>query len=91
MIETGKLYRLNRGNQNQSVGLVIKGLTASVQVFGSTIKPTQLSDMTDCTDAEILTEGTWSFTMLPEYVSVSGTADRIDIVNMSYKDLNITF
>ena len=53
--------------------------------------PTQLSDMADCTDAETLDAGTWSFEMLPEYLVVTGTADRVDNIGMSYEDLNTTF
>ena len=34
-MEVDKLYIVNRGNQNQSVGLIIKGGTSSVQVFGT--------------------------------------------------------
>ena len=89
-MEVGVLYRLTRGNQNQSVGLIIKGATASVQVFGSQSKPTSLSDMEDCTDSIILDSGTWTFYMLPEYIYFDGTADSIELLGMGYEALNVT-
>ena len=77
-MEVGKLYIVNRGNQNQSVGLIIKGGTSSVQVFGSQAKPSSLSDMVDLTDSETLGEGSHSFTMLPKFVYFTGTTDSIE-------------
>jgi len=90
-MEVDKVYRLKRGNQAQTVGLIIKGETASVQVLGSQAKPSQLTDMEDCTDGAVLDNGSWSFSMLPEYVYFSGTADSIEIIGMSVEDLKITF
>lgn len=90
-MEVAKLYRLNRGNQNQNVALVVKGEDASVQVYGSQSRPTQLSDMEDCTDSVILDNGFWPFSMLPEYVYFTGAADSIEILGMSYEDLNTSF
>ena len=75
-----KLYRLGRGNQTQKVGLIVKGAAASVQVLGSQAKPSVITDMEDCTDSILLTNGTWAFEMLPEYVYFEGTADSIEIV-----------
>ena len=84
----GKLYKLKRGNQSQQVGFVIKGLTASVQLLGSTSIPADTSEMEDCTDGETLTNGTWQFGMLPEYIAFVGAGtDSIDILGMSYDDL----
>lgn len=88
-MDTGTLYKLNRGNQNQTIGLIIKGATASVQVFGSQSKPTSLSDMEDMA-GRVLESGAWTFRMLPEHIYLEGTADSIDIVNMSATDLKIS-
>ena len=90
-METGKLYRLKRGNQNQTVGLIVKGAAASVQVYGSQALPAALADMEDCTDGEVLAAGTFSFFTLPEYVYFDGTADSVEIVDRSFEDLNISF
>jgi hypothetical protein len=86
-MDVGKLYRLQRGNQTATVGLIIKGAAASIQIFGSARKPASVSDMVDCTDSEILNEGSWGFSMLPEYITLTGVADSIDIVGMSFTDL----
>lgn len=84
-----KVYRTRRGNQNQTAGLIITGDTASIQVYGSTRRPSTLDDMVDLTDSDVLDEGAWPFAMLPEYIAFKGTADQIDVVNMSAKDQNI--
>lgn len=89
-MEVDKLYKLNRGNQNQTVGLIVNGVGATINVLGSSVMPTSLSDLSDCANGTILTEGTHTFSVLPEYVYFSGTADRIDIVGMNYVDTLIT-
>lgn len=91
-MEVEKVYQLNRGNQNQLVGLIIKGATASVQVFGSQSPPAALADMEDCTDSVVMDNGTWTFAMLPEYIYFTGTADDIQILGMGApKELDIEF
>ena len=86
-MDVGRLYRLQRGNQTETIGLIIKGAAASIQIYGSARKPANVSDMVDCTDAEILDEGSWGFALLPEYITFVGTADYIDIVGRSFTDL----
>lgn len=83
----GILYKTSRGNQDKSVGLIVKGATASIQVLGSQSNPDNTSDMVDCTDAELLDEGTWTFSMFPEYIYFLGTADSIEIIGMSIKEV----
>lgn len=90
-MDTGRLYRLKRGNQTQTVGIIIKGATSSVTIYGSQSKPTALTDMVDCTDSTPLTLGAWPFSILPEYIAFDGTLDvanTIEIVGMSYEDLS---
>ena len=89
-MKVSNLYRIKRGNQNQTIGLIVNGSSASIQILGSSAKPTALSEMVDLTDSETLSEGSYSFSMLPEYVYFSGTADRVDIVNASSEDLSTT-
>lgn len=86
---TDELYKLNRGNQDQSVGVIIKGLNASINVLGSNSKPKALADLEDCA-GEVLERGCHTFTMLPEYVYFVGSADSIEILGMSITELNIT-
>lgn len=90
-MDVSKLYRLKRGNQSQEVGLIVKGALASFKCWGSQSKPESTDDMVDCTDGILLTEGSWTFDMLPEYVYFEGTADSIEIIGMSFDDLNTTF
>ena len=90
-MEANTLYKLTRGNQNQTVGLIIKGATANIQVYGSQSIPLQLSDMEDATDAVVLDNGSWAFSMLPEYVYFLGTADSIEMLGMNFENLNTTF
>ena len=87
-MEAGKLYRLKRGNQTQAVGFIVKGVAASLQILGSQSKPALVADMVDCTDSELLTEGTWSFSMLPEYITFVGGSDDIQIIGMGYEELS---
>lgn len=93
-MEVNKLYKLERGNQNQTVGLIVNGAGASVEVYCSAVCPTALSDMHLAHDPEVnatLDAGPWSFSTLPEYVYIVGTADSINIVDRNATDLNITF
>lgn len=87
-MDTGKLYRVNRGNASEAAGLLIRGAAVDVQILGSQLKPTATGDMVDLTvDGSITEKGAYSFTMLPEYLYFLGTADSVEIVNYSAKDL----
>lgn len=85
-MEIGHLYKVNRSNQTETAGLLIKG--TAVNLLGSTSKPSQASDMVSLLDdGEVLTEGAWPIILLPEYIMVTGTADSVDITGISIKDL----
>lgn len=86
-MEIGHLYKVNRSNQTETAGLLIKGI-ASIGLLGSTSKPSLASDMVSLLDdGEVLTEGAWPIILLPEYIMVTGTADSVDITGISIKDL----
>lgn len=85
-MNTGVLYKLNRGNQNQTVGVIVSGVAATINILGSSIRPTSIDDLIDCAGGKILTEGAHTFSMLPEYIYFTGSASRIDIVGMGYED-----
>ena len=82
------LYRTKRGNQDHSAAVLVKGATASIQVYGSQSIPTSLADMVDLSDgATTINEGAWPFIILPEYVYFTGTADSIEQVGFNVEDL----
>lgn len=86
------VYKLERGNQNKTAGLIVRGAGSSVTIYGSQIKPTQLSDMNGLVENNApLTEGPWTFEMLTEFIYFVGTADRIDIIGKGVEELNIVF
>lgn len=90
-MEVDRLYKTRRGNQDATVALIVKGSTASVQLFVSAGLPEALTDMVDGTDNQTLTEGTWPFYIFPQYIYFTGTADDIEIVGMGFEDTGVTF
>ena len=86
MLTKGKLYRISRGNQNSTVGFIIKGGTATL--LGSNSKPSETDDMVDL-NGGVLAIGFHTFPILPEYISVSGAATVIEIISAPSEDLGV--
>ena len=92
VLEAGNLYRLKRqnyqGNTGNYGGLILKGDTVSVTILGSQTKPDFTEDMVDITeDGTIAAAGAYAFILFPEYITISGTVDSIELVNYVAEDL----
>lgn len=89
-MEVDKLYRTQRSNQTEVAGLLLKG-TVSVTILGSQSKPAAIADMVDITEdgVAITEEGAYAFLLLPEYIYVNGTLDKLENVNFSVSDLGV--
>lgn len=88
MLTIGNLYQTKRGNQTETAGILIKGDTASVTLYGSDSKPSVISDMVSLLDdGEVLTKGAYPIIVLPEYILVDGSADAVELVSAPHKDL----
>jgi hypothetical protein len=88
-MEVSKLYKSNRGLQTQTVGFIVKGATASVQILGSDSMPATEADLVDLTDAQLLDQGSWTFAMVPQYIYFIGTADWIGSVGMNFVEIDL--
>lgn len=77
-----------RNSAAPRAAIVIKGDDVSVQILGSEDLPSSTADMLDLTDEGTLTEnGVKTFFMLLNYICVSGTADRVDLVGYTAKKI----
>lgn len=87
-MEALELYKVKRGNQGQSAGVIIKGDTVSINIYGSQSKPGALTDMVDITgEGTIEQKGAVAFALLPEYIAFSGTCDAFEIVGVSIEKI----
>jgi len=79
------IYRIKRenhqGNTGPQAGIILKGATVSVNVFGSQTEPTDLTGMVDIAAGEtFVLAGAYSFVILPEWVAFIGEADSVELV-----------
>lgn len=91
-MEAAKLYRLSRvnyqGNTGSVGGLILKGATVNVLIYGSQTKPATLTEMVDITETGSITAaGGYAFSLFPEYIAITGTVTSIELVNYTAEDL----
>lgn len=88
IMEANKLYRTKRvnyqGNTGGNAGLILKGATVNVAVYGSQSRPTALTDMVLITEeAAITAAGAYGFVLLPDFIAITGTVTAIELVNVT--------
>lgn len=72
----------NRGNTKRKCGLLLKGNSVNVRIYGLKSKPQSVSDLVDLTNNDpFIAEGAYLLTMLPTYIYFTGTADVIELIN----------
>jgi len=86
-METGKLYRLKRGNLTNVVAFILKGVSAAVTIYGSASLPAALANMVDINGGTVAASGMVTFQIAPEYVSFTGTVTGIEIVGCGYEEV----
>lgn len=90
VLTAGHIHRIERlnyaGNTGAIGGLIFKGETVSVQVWGSQTRPVNgLTDMVlinelAIEDATIAAAGAYPFLILPDFIAVVGTVTAVEIV-----------
>lgn len=89
-IELGKLYEVIITDK-ENLGILIKGDTINVDILGSQSKPLTLSDLIDLTESgAVVEEGAYAFTSLPLYLYLSGSADQVEAVGFTIKEVTVT-
>lgn len=83
------LYKLNRGNQTEVIGFLIKGSSVSLELLGSVFKPDKASEMISLCDENISSNGAWPFIELPEFIFFKGEAEHIGIIGTSATEKSI--
>ena len=86
--KTYKIERINYGGETGNWGGVLaKGASiSSITVIGSQSRPSYLSDQVDlipgsCWGSDTITSsGIHLFIMLPEYITIDGDADSIELI-----------
>nr|WP_319265337.1 hypothetical protein [uncultured Draconibacterium sp.] len=82
-MEKGKLYQVSRGNTGPSAGVILKGDSVNIDIYGSQSKPAALANMVDITgEGTITAAGAVAFALLPEYIAFDGNADAIEVVGV---------
>lgn len=84
-MEANKLYKVEplnyRGNTQRKCGLLLKGNTINITIYGSKTRPENLSEMVDLTNADpFISEGSYVLSMLPPFVYFDGTADIVELI-----------
>lgn len=95
-MKANKLYRIVRhnfrGNTGPEAGVIIKGDTVSINVYGSHTLPETIDDMVDIANNTLFeAAGAYNFSILPNYVCFYGTADSIEVVNYDESEELATF
>lgn len=95
-MEANVLYRIRRknyqGNTGPNEGVIIKGASVSIVVYGSQTLPTLLTDMVDIAAGTTFdAAGAYPFAILPQYICFYGTADSIELINYEIVETLVTF
>ena len=93
-IEEGKVYRATRqghqGNSSAMGGIILKGSTIDVIIYGSQTRPADLSEMVDITESGAIdAAGAYAFSLLPDYIAVVGTVTAIELVGYVGEETSI--
>jgi hypothetical protein len=89
ILEANKVYEIEplnyRGANDQPIGILVKGYSASTQIKGSMIEPAALADVVNIGSA-ITANGLVTFPVFPTYIYITGTFTSIELINYVVKE-----